>query len=167
MMGSHTLTLHPAAQQMAHGARGTAPSPTPESAIQRIALDGLGFPPGRRRRISPQSIHALADRMLATGQIQSLMVVPGEGSQYWVVAGDRRFAALRLLARQGRIAPTFGVPCRVITGKAITETDAFNGSDSAADQFGPNERRRRFADILRECPGLLTGSEFAARQGFT
>ena len=115
---------------MAHGARGTLPSPTPESAIQRIALDGLGFPPGRRRRISPQSIHALADRMLATGQIQSLMVVPGEGSQYWVVAGDRRFAALLLLATQGRIAPTFAVPCRVIKAKAITEVAEFHGSDS-------------------------------------
>jgi ParB-like chromosome segregation protein Spo0J len=103
--------------------------------------------------------------MLANGQIQSLMVVPGEGSQYWVVAGDRRFAALRLLARQGRIAPTFGVPCRVITGKAITEMDASNGSDSAADAFDRDERRRRFIDLLHQCPGVLTGSELAARQG--
>jgi ParB/Sulfiredoxin domain len=163
-MRSRHETLHPAAQQMAHGARGSLPSPTPESAIQRIALDRLGFPPGRRRRISPQSIHALAARMHATGQIQSLMVAPGEGSQYWVVAGDRRFAALLLLASQGRIAPTFGVPCRVISAKAITETDAFNGSASAADHFGQDERRRRFADLLRQCPGVLTGSELAARQ---
>lgn len=163
-MLSRRDTLHPAAQQMAHGARDTLPSPTPESAIQRIALDRLGFPPGRRRRISPQSIHALSDRMHATGQIQSLLVAPGEGSQYWVVAGDRRFAALLLLASQGRIAPTFGVPCRVINAKAITETDAFNSSASAAERFEPDERRRRFADLLHECPGLLTGSEFAARQ---
>jgi hypothetical protein len=166
MLSRHD-TLHPAAQQMAHGARGTLPSPTPESAIQRIALDRLGFPPGGRRRISPQSIHALADRIHGTGQIQSLLVVPGEDSEYWVVAGDRRFAALRLLARQGLITPTFKVPCRVITGKAITEMDAFNGSDSAADDFDRDERRRRFIDLLHECPGLLTGSEFAARQRFT
>ncbi len=119
---------------------------------------------GARRRISSQSIHALADRMHANGQIQSLMVVSGEGSQYWVVAGDRRFAALRLLARQGRIAPTFRVPCRVIAGKAITEMDAFNSSESAADDFDRDERRRRFIDLLHQCPGVLTGSELAARQ---
>jgi hypothetical protein len=164
-MRSRHDTLHPVAQQMAPGARGILPSPTPESAIQRIPLDWLGFPPAGRRRISSKSIHALADRMLANGQIQSLMVVPGEGSQCWVVAGDRRFAALRLLARQGRIAPTFGVPCRVITGKAITEMDASNGSDSAADDFDRDERRRRFIDLLHQCPGVLTGSELAARQG--
>jgi ParB-like nuclease domain len=165
MLSRHD-TLHRAAQQMAQGTGGI-PSPTPESAIQRIALDRLGFPPGGRRRISPQPIHALADRIHATGQIQSLLVVPGEDSEYWVVAGDRRFAALRLLARQGRITPTFKVPCRVINPKAITETDAFHGSDSTAEEFAPNERRRRFIDLLHECPGLLTGSEFAARQRFT
>jgi ParB-like nuclease domain len=163
-MRSRHDRLHPVAQQTAFNARGTLPSPTPESAIHRIPLDWLGLPPGRRRRINPQSIHALADRIHATGQIQSLMVVPGEDSQYWVVAGDRRFAALRVLASQGRIAPTFGVPCRVISAKAITETDAFNGSASAADHFGQDERRRRFADLLRQCPGVLTGSDFAARQ---
>jgi ParB-like chromosome segregation protein Spo0J len=166
-MRSRHDTLHPAAQQMTHGTRGSLPSPTPESAIQRIALNRLGFPPGRRRRISLQSIHALAARMHATGQIQSLMVAPGEGSQYWVVAGDRRFAALLLLASQGRIAPTFGVPCRVINAKAVTEAAEFNVSDSATERFEPDERRRRFADLLHECPGLLTGSECAARQCFT
>ena len=140
------------------------PSPTPQTTVQSIALDRLAFPPGGRRRISPQSIHALADRIHATGQIQSLMVVPGEDSQYCVVAGDRRFAALRLLARQGRIPPAFGVPCRVINAKAVTEADAFNASGSAADHFGPDERRRRFADLLHQCPGLLTASELAARQ---
>jgi hypothetical protein len=77
-MGSRHDTLHPVAQQMAPGARGILPSTTPESAIQRIPLDWLGFPPAGRRRISSKSIHALADRMLANGQIQSLMVVPGE-----------------------------------------------------------------------------------------
>jgi ParB-like nuclease domain len=156
----------PRAQQLVPGARPSLPSPSPEPAIQRITLDRLGFPPGGRRRISPQSIEALADRIHATGQVQSLMVVSGEGSQYWVVAGDRRFAALLLLATQGRIAPTFAVPCRVIKAKAITEVAEFHGSDSLTGHSQPDERRRRFADLLPQCPGVLTGSDLAARQSY-
>ena len=138
--------------------------PTQESAIQRIALDRLSFSTGGRRRISPQSIHALAERIHSNGQFQGLIVVPGDDSQYCVVAGDRRFAALRLLASQGRIPPTFGVPCRVINAKAVAETGGSNASGFAADRCEAYERRRRFADLLHRCPGLLTGSEFAAHR---
>jgi ParB-like chromosome segregation protein Spo0J len=140
------------------------PSPTPETTVQNIALDRLSLAPGSRRKVSPRSIHALADRIYSGGQFQSLMVVPSEDSKYCVVAGDRRFAALRLLAKQGRISATFAVPCRVINAKPVTETDAFNAAHTATDNFGPDERRRRFGDLLNQCPGLVTGSELAARR---
>ena len=95
------------------------------------------------------------------------MVVAGENFQYCVVAGERRFAALLLLAQQGRIAPTFGIPCRMFNAKATLEHVSIAEDGSARYHLEAVERRRRFANLLNECPGLQTGSEFAARQCFT
>ena len=141
------------------------PSPTPESGIQRIELDRLTVAPAGRRKISLESIGPLAERIHATGKLQSLIVVPAEDFEYHVVAGERRLAALRLLADKGRIAPRYPVPCRVIKAKA--EAGAFTEVRSAADHLETAERRRRFIDLLNQCPGLLTGSELAARRCFT
>jgi hypothetical protein len=54
--------------------------------------------------MSCRSIRALADRIYQSGQLQSLMVVPTEDSRYYVVAGDRRFAALAALLTAGQPA---------------------------------------------------------------
>ena len=81
------------------------------------------------------------------------MVVPNEGAQYYVVAGERRFAALQMLLKQGRISHSFPVPCRVIATSPTVDLCA------EAD-----DRRQRFLDLRDRCPGLVTGSEFAARR---
>jgi ParB family transcriptional regulator, chromosome partitioning protein len=111
-------------------------------------------------------VEALASKIETAGSVQSLVVVPGEDFEFHVVAGDRRFAALQLLAKQGRIPAAFPVPCRVITSSTVTRID------SVTDRHGepssvPVEKRRRFLSLRNECRGLLTGSEFADRQGFT
>jgi hypothetical protein len=139
--------------------------PTPGSIIQRIALNHLSFPRGNRRKISLESIQALAGRIHSSGQVLSLLVVRGEDSQYCVVAGERRFAALRLLAKQRRISPTFLVPCRVISARATAEADS-PPEIASADRLEAAERRRRFIDLLNRCPELLTGSELAARKAY-
>ena len=141
--------------------------PTPGWINQGIALDHLSFPSGSRRNISLESLHTLADRIQSGGPVQSLLVVPGENSQYCVVAGERRFAAFRLLAKQGRISPTFLVPCRVISARGTAEADSLPQIGFAADRVETTKRRRRFIDLLEQCPGLLTGSELAARQRCT
>jgi hypothetical protein len=135
--------------------------------IRRIALDHLSLPSDSRRNINPESIHALADRIESGGPLQSLLVVPGENSQYCVVAGERRFAAFRLLAKQGRISPTFLVSCRVISGRGTAEADSTREIGPAEDRLEAAERRRRFIDLLNQCPGLLTGSELAIRRCHT
>jgi hypothetical protein len=140
--------------------------PTPRPAVQTIALDRLALTPGSRRKISPRCVEALASKIEAAGSVQRLVVVPGEDFEYHVVAGDRRFAALQLLAKQGRIPTAFPVPCRVITSSSAT------GSDSVTDRDGkrasvPAEKRRRFLSLRNECRGLLTGSELAARRRLT
>ena len=45
-------------------------------------------------------------------------MVPAEDFKYHVVAGERRLAALKLLAEKGRIASRYPVVCRVIKAKA-------------------------------------------------
>ena len=88
------------------------PSPTPESGIQWIELDRLAVAPAGRRKIGVESIGRLAERIHATGQLQSLIVVPAEDFDYHVVAGERRLAALQLLADKGQIRspPSGAVP---------------------------------------------------------
>jgi ParB family chromosome partitioning protein len=137
---------------LAHG------RPRPGSVIQKISLDRLGFSPAGRRKINRQSIEALAARIHLSGQLHRLMVVLREDAQYYVVAGERRFAALQLLAEKGLIPPSFPVPCRVIQANLAVDL-------SAAEPLAqPDERRQRFLDLRERCPGLVTGSELAARQ---
>ena len=90
-------------------------------------------------------------------------MVAGEDSEFHVVAGDRRFAALQLLAQQGRIPTAFPVPCRVITGGSPNRIDSITDRDSESSPV-PAEKRRRFLSLRNGCRGLLTGSELAARQ---
>jgi hypothetical protein len=141
------------------------PSPTPESGIQWIELDRLTVAPAGRRKISLESIARLAERIHATGKLQSLIVVPAEDFEYHVVAGERRLAALQLLAGKGRVAPRYPVPCRVIKAKAAA--GPFTEFRPTGERLGTAAKRRRFIDLLNECPELLTGSELAARQCLT
>lgn len=144
------------------------PSPTPENGIIRwIELDQLTVAPAGQRKISLESIARLAERIHATGKIQSLIVVPAEDFEYHVVAGERRLAALKLLAEKGRIASRYPVACRVIKAKAAAAAGAFTEVRSAGDHLGTAAKRRRFINLLNRCPELLTGSELAARQCLT
>jgi hypothetical protein len=139
------------------------PSPTPGSSVQNIALNLLSFAPVRRRKVNEQSIKALAARIHATGQLKRLMVVPREESQFYVVAGERRLAALQLLARQRQIAETFPVPCCVINAKPASAIQS-SSTDQAKAGVDRSDRRRRFLHLRNHCPGLLTGSELVGLQ---
>jgi len=127
--------------------------PTSGSVVQKISLDRLAFGPAGRRKINPRSIQSLADRIHLTGRLHSLMVILSEDAHYHVVAGERRFAALQLLAKKGLISQFFPVPCRVIQANLTVD---LGGVESLAQ---PDERRRRFLDLRERCPGLLLASE--------
>lgn len=139
------------------------PSPTTRAAVKPIALDRLMLAPGSRRKISPQCVQALASKIEVAGSVRSLVVVPGEDLEFHVVAGDRRFAALQLLAKQGRISTAFPVPCRVIISGSPNRIDSLTDRDDDSSSAAA-EKRRRFLSLRNECRGLLTGSELAARQ---
>ena len=98
-------------------------------------------PTGRNVRKAPRmSIPELAASIQRVGLLQNLIVIPAsDGEHYEVVAGGRRLAALKLLAKKHRIAKDWDVPClQVADGTARTASLTENVQREAmhpADQF--------------------------------
>ena len=96
-----------------------------------ISLSKLTPSPANVRRTGAGAgIEALAASIQAHGLLQSLVVrpKPGGGGQatdrYEVVAGARRLAALKLLAKQKRITKSAAIPCRVLDGEGVDGSEA-------------------------------------------
>lgn len=80
-----------------------------------VPLSKLIIHPDNVRRTDKRAdVESLAASIAAHGLLQNLSVVRGEDDRYAVVAGGRRLAALRLLARRGAIARDFAVPCAIV-----------------------------------------------------
>ncbi|VFR23290.1 putative plasmid stabilization protein [plant metagenome] len=102
-------------------------------------------PTGRNVRKTPRmSIPELAASIQRVGLLQNLIVIAsaqhGEGSEHYeVVAGGRRLAALKLLAKKRRISKEWEVPCLLVAdGTARTASLTENVQREAmhpADQF--------------------------------
>ncbi|WP_057380185.1 ParB/RepB/Spo0J family partition protein [Pseudomonas aeruginosa] len=98
-------------------------------------------PTGRNVRKTPRmSIPELAASIQRVGLLQNLIVIASaDGEHYEVVAGGRRLAALKLLAKRHRIAKDWEVPCLLVAdGTARTASLTENVQREAmhpADQF--------------------------------
>lgn len=99
-------------------------------------------PTGRnvRKTVPRMSVPELSASIERVGLLQNLIVIPAaDGLHYEVVAGGRRLAALKLLAKKHRIAKDWDVPClRVADGTARTASLTENVQREAmhpADQF--------------------------------
>ena len=73
------------------------------------------------RKTGGESLDDLAASIAVHGLIQCLNVRPAEGGKYEVVAGGRRLAAMKRLAKEKLLAKSFPVPCRVLEGEDATE----------------------------------------------
>ncbi|HGM4821641.1 TPA: ParB/RepB/Spo0J family partition protein [Pseudomonas aeruginosa] len=96
-------------------------------------------PTGRNVRKTPRmSIPELAASIQRVGLLQNL-IVTADGERYEVVAGGRRLAALKLLAKKRRISKEWEVPCLLVAdGTARTASLTENVQREAmhpADQF--------------------------------
>jgi len=98
--------------------------------------------PSRRnvRKTAGQSIDALSASIARVGLLQNLTVIlASDGEHYEVVAGGRRLAALKLLAKKRRIPKDWDVPCLLVAdGSARTVSLTENVQREAmhpADQF--------------------------------
>lgn len=98
-------------------------------------------PTGRNVRKTPRmSIPELAASIQRVGLLQNLIVIPAsDGEHYEVVAGGRRLAALKLLAKKHRISREWEMPCLLVAdGTARTASLTENVQREAmhpADQF--------------------------------
>ena len=98
-------------------------------------------PTGRNVRKTPRmSIPELAASIQRVGLLQNLIVIPAsDGEHYEVVAGGRRLAALKLLAKKHRISKEWEVPCLLVAdGTARTASLTENVQREVmhpADQF--------------------------------
>ncbi|HBP6788143.1 TPA: chromosome partitioning protein ParB [Pseudomonas aeruginosa] len=98
-------------------------------------------PTGRNVRKTPRmSIPELAASIQRVGLLQNLIVTAtADGERYEVVAGGRRLAALKLLAKKRRINKEWDVPCLLVAdGTARTASLTENVQREAmhpADQF--------------------------------
>ncbi len=136
-----------------------------QSTIQYVPLNRLLTSRLNVRRTDRKAdIEALSVSIASLGLLQNLTVTPTENDKFEVVAGARRLAALKSLARTGSIARDFAVPCQIIepagAGEvslvenyhrvalgAMDEVDAFSalvegGSsiDEVARRFGCTQR---------------------------
>ncbi|EMP4332043.1 TPA: ParB/RepB/Spo0J family partition protein [Pseudomonas aeruginosa] len=98
-------------------------------------------PTGRNvRKTQRMSIPELAASIQRVGLLQNLIVIASaDGEHYEVVAGGRRLAALKLLAKKRRISKEWDVPCLLVAdGTARTASLTENVQREAmhpADQF--------------------------------
>ncbi|AVS79898.1 chromosome partitioning protein ParB [Paracidovorax avenae] len=98
-------------------------------------------PTGRNVRKTPRmSIPELAASIQRVGLLQNLIVIASaDGEHYEVVAGGRRLAALKLLAKKRRLSKEWEVPCLLVAdGTARTASLTENVQREAmhpADQF--------------------------------
>lgn len=111
--------------------------------LRAIPLDQLFPSPLNVRKTGGTRIESLAASIKARGLIHNLTVIPrpreAKRSGYEVVAGKRRLAALRLLAKRKELAASVPVDCRVVPREQATATSLTENVEREvmhpADQF--------------------------------
>ncbi|HCF4168316.1 ParB/RepB/Spo0J family partition protein [Pseudomonas aeruginosa] len=107
-------------------------------------------PTGRNVRKTPRmSIPELAASIQRVGLLQNLIVIASaDGEHYEVVAGGRRLAALKLLAKKHRISKEWEVPCLLVAdGTARTASLTENVQREA---MHPTDQFEAFAALVAE-----------------
>jgi len=108
-------------------------------------------PPKRKnvRNTAGAPITALAASIERVGLLQNLTVVlADDGEHYEVVAGNRRLAALKLLAKTHRIAKDYAVPClQLADASALTASLTENVQREA---MHPADQYEAFAALVAE-----------------
>jgi ParB family chromosome partitioning protein len=126
--------------------------------IQMIALNALVPSPANVRKTGTKiGLAELAASIAAHGLLQNLQVRPVADEKYQVVAGARRLAALKLLAKRKEIAKDASIGCNVLDGEDDTEISlAENEVREAmhpADQF---DAFRQLVDAGRSVEDVAT-----------
>ncbi len=125
-------------------------------------------PVNTRRTGAGAGIEALAASIQAHGLLQSLVVRPKLGrkgqatGRYEVVAGARRLAALKLLAKQKRVSKGTAIPCRVLDGEGVDGSEASLAENVVRLDMHPADQFEAFAGLHG---GGMGTEDIAARFG--
>jgi ParB family chromosome partitioning protein len=132
--------------------------------IQMIPLNQLVVSPANVRKTGAKiGIEALAANIAAIGLLQNLQVRPTDSGTYEVVAGSRRMAALKLLAKQKALPKDEPVTCNVLG----------SGEDAVEVSLAENEMREamhpadQFAAFRQRVDAGQPVEDIAARFGVT
>ena len=142
----------------------------PDPGLRHVPLDRLELSPDNARK-TPADDAALAElkaSIAAHGLLENLVVRPvgdGEDARYAVIAGGRRLAAMKALARDGAVAADFPVPCRVCGDGALPRelSLAENTVRVAMHPADQVETFRRLADDGATAAGIAARFGVAAR----
>jgi len=101
------------------------------------------------RKHASQSIDALAASIARVGLLQNLTVILAkDGEHYEVVAGGRRLAALKLLAKKRRISKTLEIPCLLVAD--ATARTASLTENVQREAMHPADQFEAFAALVAE-----------------
>ncbi len=119
-------------------------------------------PANVRRTGASAGIEAVAACIQAHGLLQSLVIRPkldGEGQasdRYEVVAGGRRLAALKLLAKQKRISKSTAIPCRVLDTDSVDVSEASLAENIVRQDMHPADQFEAFYALHQGASALRT-----------
>jgi ParB family chromosome partitioning protein len=139
---------HPEAQAL----HATPAPQVPAQPSQQMLLVQLSrLRPSRRnvRKTAGPSIEALAASIERVGLLQNLTVtLAADGEHYEVVAGGRRFAALKLLAKKRRFAKDWEVPCLLVADSSARTASLTENVQREA--MHPADQFEAFAALVAE-----------------
>lgn len=123
----------------------------PAQDMRLVPLTQLRARPSKRnvRKSRRASIPELAASILRVGLLQNLTVVVSvDGQHYEVVAGGRRLAALKLLAKRKRIAKDYQVPCLLVADASARTASLTENVQREA--MHPADQFEAFASLVAE-----------------
>ena len=132
---------------------------------KRLSIDKIDPDPKQpRKNFDPADLEALAATIKANGLIQPISVRPRGNGRYWLVAGERRWRAHRLLRARG-LRYFAKIECNVRprhASKADIRIKQIVENIARAD-LEPLEEARAFAQLVEDFD--MTPEEIAARLG--
>lgn len=121
----------------------------PAQAMMLVALSALRFSKRNVRKTGGTPIVELAASIERVGLLQNLTVVAcADGEHYEVVAGGRRLAALKLLAKQKRLPKDYPVPC-LLVADASARTASLT-ENVQREPMHPADQFEAFAALVAE-----------------
>ena len=122
---------------------------TPAQNMLLVPLSQLRPSKRNVRKTLGASITELAASVERVGLLQNLTVtLASDGEHYEVVAGGRRLAALKLLAKKRRIAKDYAVPCLLVADASARTASLTENVQREA--MHPADQFEAFADLIAE-----------------